>query len=81
MKKRGARLGGATGQYALRFLGKESFILSNDVTTALIGAGVIDKPATSKTALKAVQSAFNDWKAETGENMTRLSRIMAMSVG
>ena len=81
MKKRGSRLGGATGQYALRFLGKESFILSRDVTTALISAGVIDKPATSKTALKQVQGAFNDWKAESGENMTRLSRILAMSVG
>ena len=80
MKKRGARLGGATGQYALRFLGKESFILSGDVTTALISAGVIDKPATSKTALNAVQAAFNAWKEETGENLTRLSRIMAMSV-
>lgn len=81
MKKRGSRLGGATGQYALRFLGKESFILSRDVTAVLISAGVIDKPATSKTALKAVQGAFNDWKAESGENMTRLSRIVAMSVG
>ncbi len=81
MKKRGSRLGGATGQYSLRFLGKESFILSRDVTAVLISAGVIEKPATSKTALKAVQGAFNDWKAESGENMTRISRIVAMSVG
>lgn len=81
MKKRGARLGGATGQYALRFLGKESFILSRDVTAALIGAGVIDKPATSKTALRQVQEAFDGWKAESGENMTRLSRILAISMG
>jgi len=81
MKKRGSRLGGATGQYALRFLGKESFILSRDVTAALISAGVIDKPATSKTALRAVQAAFNEWKAESGENMTRLSRMLAISVG
>ena len=81
MKKRGSRLGGATGQYALRFLGKESFILSRDVTAALISAGVIDKPATSKTALRGVQAAFNEWKAESGEDMTRLSRILAISVG
>lgn len=81
MKKRGSRLGGATGQYSLRFLGKESFILSRDVTAALISAGVIDKPATSKTALSAVQAAFNAWKDESGENMTRISRIVAMSVG
>ena len=31
----------------------------------MISAGVIDKPATSKTALKQVQGAFNDWKAES----------------
>lgn len=81
MKKRGARLGGATGQYSLRFLGKESFILSRDVTAALIAAGVVDKPPTSKGALKAVQQAFNDWKAESGETMTRISRVLALSTG
>lgn len=79
MKTRGARLGGATGQYALRFLGRESFILSASVTAALIGAGVIDRPATSKTALARVQAAFNTWKAETGWDLTRLSRILALS--
>ena len=81
LKKRGARLGGATGQYALRFLGKESFILSRDVSAALIAAGVVDKPPTSKAALRAVQDAFNEWKLETGMSMTHLSRVLAMSTG
>lgn len=81
LKRRGARLGGMTGQYALRFLGKESFVLSRDVVAALIAAGVIDKPPASKGAMKAVQAAFTAWKAESGENLSRISRTLAMSVG
>jgi 3-methyladenine DNA glycosylase Tag len=80
MKKRGARLGGNTGQYALRFLGKDSFILSRSVVIALTNAGVIDGPATSKTAHRKIQDAFNLWQDESGETYTRMSRILAMSV-
>lgn len=81
LKTRGSRLGGMTGQYALRFLGKESFVLSRDVVTALIGAGVIDKAPTSKAGLAATQAAFSRWRDETGLSLTHLSRILAMSVG
>jgi 3-methyladenine DNA glycosylase Tag len=80
MKKRGSRLGGNTGQYALRFLGKDSFIMSRAVVAALTGAGVIDGPATSKTAQAKIQAAFNEWQEESGETYTRMSRILAMSV-
>lgn len=79
LKKRGARLGGNTGQYAMRFAGRDSFILSQDVTTRLIAEGIIDKPATSKTALKAVQAAFNDWMEQSGRTLTEISRVLAMS--
>lgn len=80
MKKRGTRLGGSTGQYALRFLGKDSFILSRAVVRALTDAGVLDGKATSKGALRKAQDAFNAWADETGESYTRMSRILAMSV-
>lgn len=79
LKKRGARLGGNTGQYAMRFAGRDSFILSQNVTARLIAEGVIDKPATSKTALKAVQSAFNTWMEQSGRTLTEISRVLAMS--
>jgi 3-methyladenine DNA glycosylase Tag len=79
MKKRGSRLGGMTGCYFLRFMGKETFILSRDVTAALIGMGVVDKAPTSKVALQKVQAAFNAWKEESGRNMTHISQILAMS--
>jgi len=79
MKQRGARLGGVTGQYAQRFLGKDSFILSAPVVSALTQAQVIDGPATSKTAHRKIQAAFNTWAGESGESYTRMSRILAMS--
>ena len=50
LQKNGSHLGHNTTSYALRFSGVPAFILSKDVTAALILAGVIDKPATSKTA-------------------------------
>ena len=76
----GSRLGGATGQYFLRFMGKDSFILSKDVTAALIREGVIDKPATSKKALAAAQDAFNRWHEESGQPMTAISQTLARSI-
>ena len=80
LKKRGSRLGAATGQYSLRFIGKDAFILSRDVTARLIVEGVIDKPATSKTAFRAVQEAFNEWRSQSGRSLTEISRVLAMSV-
>lgn len=80
LKAEGARLGGTTGQYAMRFIGRDSFILSRDVTARLIAEGVIDKPATSKTALAAVQRAFNGWMEQSGRSLTEISRVLAMSL-
>jgi len=57
-----------------------SFILTKDVTTALIHADIIDKPATSKTAKRAVQAAFNSWATESGRNLTDISRVLAFSI-
>lgn len=80
MKKRGSRLGGVTGQYALRFMGMDSFILSRAVIAALQRADVIDGAATSKTAQRKIQDAFNVWHKESGESYTRISRILGMSI-
>lgn len=80
LKKRGSRLGGMTGQYGLRFLGKDGFILSKAVTAALNRAGVLDGAATSKSAMRKAQDAFNAWAEESGETYTTMSRVLAMSV-
>ncbi|MEG3620166.1 DNA-3-methyladenine glycosylase I [Magnetovibrio sp. PR-2] len=80
LKKRGSRLGGNTGPYALRMMGKDSFIISKDVTAALIHADVIDKNPTSQKALRAVQDAFNAWHAECGKPYAHISRMLGMSI-
>lgn len=81
MSKRGARLGGNTGQRVLRMMGKDSFVLSPDVTARLIAEGVVDKPPTSKRDMAAVQAAFNDWAVQSGRSLTEISRTLAMSIG
>lgn len=80
LKKRGAHLGGNSAQYAMRFMGRDSFMLSPDVTARLIAEGVIDKPAGSKSSMKAVQAAFNTWMEQSGRSLTEISRVLAMSV-
>lgn len=81
LKKRGARLGGATGQYLLRYMGKDAFILSPDVTARLIAEGIVDKQPTSKRDLRAAQEAFNIWHEQSGRSYTEISQVLAMSVG
>lgn len=80
LKKRGSRLGGNTGQYFLRFMGKDSFILSRDVVARLIAEGVVDKAPTSKKAMADVHAAFNTWMDQSGRSLTQISRVLAMSV-
>ncbi len=81
MKKRAARLSGETAARFFRFMGRSSYIPSRDVTVALIEAGVIAKPPTSKKDWQAVQDAFNAWGAESGRSLTEMSRVLAMSAG
>lgn len=81
MKKRAARLSGETAMRFFRFMGRPSYITSRDVSAALIAAGVIDKPPSSRRDLQAVQAAFNAWMAETGRDLTSLSRVLALSTG
>ncbi|WP_170516476.1 DNA-3-methyladenine glycosylase I [Ruegeria atlantica] len=78
--KRGSRLGGASAQYAMRFAGRDSFILSRDVTARLLAEGVIDKAPSSKKAMAAVQDAFNIWMDQSGRSLTEISRVLAMSL-
>jgi 3-methyladenine DNA glycosylase Tag len=81
MKARAARLSGETAMRFFRFMGKPSFITTRDVTAALIAAGVVDKPPSGKRDLQAVQAAFNAWAAESGRDLTAISRALALSTG
>ncbi|MGO9430263.1 DNA-3-methyladenine glycosylase I [Rhodoblastus sp.] len=82
LARNGSRLGGMTGQYFLRFVGWDAFILSRDVLACLRDARVeISDKATSKRDLAAAQAAFSIWAKQTGLSYTQLSRICAMSIG
>lgn len=82
LNKRGARLGGATGQYFLRFAGWDAWIAFGHVCAALVREGVLDKPeATSKRDLASLQAAINDYHADSGLPRAQISRLLAMSVG
>ncbi len=81
LKRRGGRLGGNTGPFFLRFVGKDTFMLSSDVVMALIAQNVVDKAPTGRRALAAVQEAFNTWRGESGRTLAEISRTLACSVG
>ena len=82
LHKNGSRLGGKTAQWFLRFAGKDAFMLSDDVITALIANGVeTNDKATSQRDLKNIQHAFNEWHQQTGLPYSHLSKILSYSVG
>jgi 3-methyladenine DNA glycosylase Tag len=82
LAKRGARLGGNTGQMLLRFLGYDGLVTSKDVVACLRSAGLdVAETPTSKRDLAAIQAQFNAWAKETGLPYAWLSRICAFSVG
>jgi 3-methyladenine DNA glycosylase Tag len=81
LKKHGDRLGGHTGARVMRAIGKPAYILTDSVVAALVKEGVVANPPTSKRDLQAVQKAFNTWSAESGRDLTSISRTLAMSTG
>ena len=81
LKKNGSRLGGNTGPYFLRTIGKDTFLATRDVTAYLIGQGIVDKQPTSQRDLKAMQEAFNQWHQESGRSMSEISRVISCSIG
>ena len=81
LKQHGARLGGNTGPYALRVMGKDTFILSNDVEAYLRASKVFDGAATSKRSLAQIQQQFNQWQQQSGRALSHISQIIALSVG
>jgi 3-methyladenine DNA glycosylase Tag len=82
LHKRGSRLGGATGQMFLRFIGWDGFVLSRDVVACLREAGLdIAEEPKSKSDMAKVQAQFNAWAEGSGLPYLHLSRICAMSTG
>lgn len=81
LKKHASRLGGSSGPYFLRFVGKDTFLLTDHVIAALNQYGLTTQNKfTSQKALREVQALFNDLRDETGRTHAEISRILACAV-
>jgi 3-methyladenine DNA glycosylase Tag len=81
IKKHGAHLGGDGGARFLRMAGKDTFVLSDDVTRALINAGVVTKKPTNQHDLNATQHYFNQLVNQSGRTLGQISMVLALSIG
>lgn len=81
LKKHGARLGGNTGPYALRAIGKDTFLLTSDVEAYLRATNVFDGGLYSKRSLQQIQQQFNQWQLQSGRSLQHISQIISFSVG
>src|SRR5579859_6108824 len=75
-EKRASRLSGQAAMRFLRGVGKPAFITTNAVVTALIREGVLTRPTVGKRDMKTIQDTFNGWSAESGRDLTAISRIL-----
>lgn len=81
LKKEGKQLGGKSGGYFLRMIGKDTFLLTDDVVAALKAQGIIDKAPTAKRDLQLVQNCFNEWQSESGRPLSHISKLLSLTVG
>jgi 3-methyladenine DNA glycosylase Tag len=81
LKKHGCRLGGNTGPIMLRSMGKDTFLLTQDVCDALVNHGFMKKfSPTAQRDLKLIEQVFADLRAESGRSLCEISRILACTV-
>ena len=75
-----SQMGGNSGPSFLRMVGKDTFVLTHSVATALQRWGAVQGPPKTRQDRAAVQSCFNAWAAETGRPLCQLSQILAASI-
>lgn len=81
LKKHGSRLGGNTGPNALRRLGKDTFILSQEAEAYFRAHKIIEGGLTSKRNLAIIQGVFNQWQSESNFTLQEISQILSFSMG
>lgn len=79
LTQRMQQLGGNSAPNFLRMVGKDTFILSDSVTSGLAFWQAFSGSTKSKAALAEIQRVFNRWHEETGKPLCQLSQILAMS--
>jgi 3-methyladenine DNA glycosylase Tag len=78
--KRFTQLGGNSGPYFLRMAGKDTFILTPSVVTALNHWRAFEGEPKSKADRAEVQDRFKEWAEETKMPLAHLSMTLAASV-
>jgi 3-methyladenine DNA glycosylase Tag len=77
IKKRGTSLGGNSAPAFLRMVGKDTFLLTNDVIAVLQAHRIIDKPSSSLRVLGQLQIQFNEWAEESSRPLCQISRMLS----
>ena len=81
LKKHGQRLGGNTGPYALRTLGKDTFLITRDIEAYFRANDIVTGGIQTKSSLAAIQASFNQWQTECDLSLSQLSRLVAFATG
>lgn len=81
LKKHGGRLGGNTGPYTLRAMGKDTFLLSRDVEAYVRSHNIIDGGLQSKKSLSAIQAFFNEMQQQSALSLQEISKVVSYSCG
>jgi len=81
LKKHGSRLGGNTGAYSLRVMGKDTFLLSRDAESYFRSHKIIDGGLQTKKSLTAIQAFFNEMQQQSGLSLQEVSQTLSYSVG
>jgi 3-methyladenine DNA glycosylase Tag len=80
LAKRFSQLGGNSGPYFLRMVGKDTFIMSPSVISALNHWDAFEGTPKSKADKAKVQDVFNAWVRASSRPMCQVSMILALSV-
>lgn len=81
LKKHGKRLGGNTGAYSLRAVGKDTFLLTHDVEAYLRTHKLIDGGIQTQRSFAIAQQVFAEWQQQSGRPLAHISQIVAFSMG
>jgi 3-methyladenine DNA glycosylase Tag len=80
LAKRFTQLGGNSGPYFLRMVGRDTFILTDSVIKALNHWDAFEGTPKSKADRQKVQEAFHAWHRATSRPYCQVSMILAASV-
>lgn len=77
LKTKAAHMGGQSGPAFLRMVGKDTFLLTDDVVAALRGMGVVERKPSTQAELALVQEQFVEWAKQSDRALCEVSRIVS----